>query len=377
MRFLVQAAAQGRVRLSTLDDLDGGQAQLSTLFAYLAQEVLGPLAPALRTLLTQSSVFEELTADLLQSVLEEPQAGVLLDALAGSGTFLTRAGEVYRAHPLLRAHLRAQLRPEEITRLAARGAAFFEASGRPRRALAAHLQAGHDARAAELLAHHGRDWLAQGRTHLVLRSLKAVPPAAWTPTLYALAGDALRASSRFSEALARYAQASALDRALGEAHVALDTVQPALAWSALETAARLAGPEGQAGVRRLQAENLLNAGQLQGALALDPELGRGARYLLRSGNLAAALELATRAAQGETGGARAAQNHREGLLLLSFPPLAAGPGSRGRGPRPRGAGRGRAAGKSLRAEPGPGPAGARAAHSRRSGGGRPRLPRGL
>lgn len=318
VRFLVQAAVQGRVRLSTLDDLDGGEAQMSTLFAYLAQEVLGPLDPALRTLLTGSSVFEELTPDLLESVLEERQAGVLLDALAASGTFLTRAGEVYRAHPLLRAHLRAQLRPEEITRLAARGAAFFETTGRPRRALAAHLQAGHDARAAELLAHHGRDWLAQGRTHLVQRSLKAVPPAAWNPALYALAGDASRASSRYSEALARYARASPLDQALGEARVALDTVQPALAWTPLETAARLIEQGGQAGLRRMQAENLLNAGQLTDALALDPELVRGARYLLRSGNLAAALDLATRAAQGETGGERAAQNHREGLLLLSF-----------------------------------------------------------
>ncbi|GGR19904.1 BTAD domain-containing putative transcriptional regulator [Deinococcus ruber] len=317
LRFLVQAAVQGRVRLAALDDLHS-DAQMGTLFTYLAQEVLGPLDPALRTLLTHSSVFEELTPDLLQSVLEERQAGQLLDALAGSGTFLTRTGEVYRAHPLLRAHLRAQLNPEEITRLAARGAAFFEATGRPRRALAAHLQAGHDTRAAELLARHGRDWLAQGRTHLVLRSVQAVPSAAWTPTLYALAGDALRASSRYAEALARYAQASPLDRALGEARVALDTVQPALAWEPLATAARLMDAAGQAGLQRLQAENLLNAGQLADALALDPELIGGARYCLRSGNLTAALRLATRAAQGETGGARAAQNHREGLLLLSF-----------------------------------------------------------
>jgi LuxR family maltose regulon positive regulatory protein len=318
VRFLVQAAAQGRVRLSSLDDLDGGEAQLSTLFSYLAQEVLGPLDPALRTLLTQSSVFEELTPDLLRSVLDEKQAGVLLDALAGSGTFLTRAGEVYRAHPLLRAHLRAQLGPQEITRLAARGAVFFEETGRPRRALSAHLQAGHDARAAELLARHSGDWLAQGRTHLVQRSLKAVPPAAWTSALYALAGDALRASSRYTEALARYAQAGPLGRALGEARVALDTVQPAHAWTPLETAARLVDPEGLAALKRMQAENLLNAGQLREALALDPELRQGARYLLRSGNLTAALDLATRAAQGETGGERAAQNHREGLLLLSF-----------------------------------------------------------
>ena len=318
VRFLVQAAAQGRVRLSSLDDLDGGEAQLSTLFSYLAQEVLGPLDPALRTLLTQGSVFEELTTDLLESVLDERQAGVLLDALAGSGTFLTRAGETYRAHPLLRAHLRAQLSPGEITRLAARGAAFFEATGRPRRALAAHLQAGHDGRAAELLARHGGDWLAQGRTHLVQRSLKAVPPAAWTTSLYTLAGDALRASSRYTEALARYAQAGPLDRALGEARVALDTVQPAQAWTPLETATGLVDPAGMAALRRMQAENLLNAGQLQDALKLDPELRQGARYLLRSGNLSAALDLATRAAQGETGGERAAQNHREGLLLLSF-----------------------------------------------------------
>ena len=318
VRFLVQAAAQGRVRLSSLDDLDGGEAQLSTLFSYLAQEVLGPLDPALRTLLTHGSVFEELTPDLLRSVLDERQAGVLLDALAGSGMFLTRAGEVYRAHPLLRAHLRAQLGPGEITRLAARGAAFFEETGRPRRALSAHLQAGHDGRAAELLARHGGDWLAQGRTHLVQRSLKAVPPAAWTTALYTLAGDALRASSRYTEALARYAQAGPLGRALGEARVALDTVQPAHAWAPLETATQLVDPAGLASLKRMQAENLLNAGQLQAALNLDPELRQGARYLLRSGNLAAALDLATRAAQGETGGERAAQNHREGLLLLSF-----------------------------------------------------------
>ncbi|MGY2895048.1 BTAD domain-containing putative transcriptional regulator [Deinococcus sp. UYEF24] len=318
VRFLVQAAAQGRVRLSSLDDLDGGEAQLSTLFSYLAQEVLGPLDPALRTLLIQGSVFEELTPELLRSVLEERQADVLLDALAGSGTFLTRAGEVYRAHPLLRAHLRAQLGPSEITRLAARGATFFEETGRPRRALAAHLQAGHDARAAELLVRHGSDWLAQGRTHLVQRSLKAVPPAAWNTSLYALAGDALRASSRYTEALARYAQAGPLERALGEARVALDTVQPAHAWTPLETAAKLVDQTGMAALKRMQAENLLNAGQLQDALDLDPELRQGARYLLRSGNLTAALDLATRAAQGETGGERAAQNHREGLLLLSF-----------------------------------------------------------
>lgn len=320
VRFLAQAAEQGRVRLADLADLDGGEAQLGTLFAYLAQEVLGPLEPALRDLLTRGSVFEELTPALLADVLNEPAAGALLDALGGSGTFLTRTGEAeYRAHPLLRAHLRELLPPGEVATLAARGAAYFERTARPRRAMAAHLLAGNTTRAAELLAQNGRTWLGQGRTTLVERSLNRLPRTAWTPELHALAGDALRLSSRYAEALGEYALARPLDRALGEVQVALDTVQPDLAWAPLDTAARLATAlEDGAMVQRFRAENLLNAGRPAEAVALEPSLADGARYALRSGDLNRALDLALRAAQGELGGARAAQNHREGLLLASF-----------------------------------------------------------
>ena len=327
-RFLAHSVAQGRVQLRALADLDGGEAQLGTLFAYLAQEVLGPLEPALRNVLTRGSVFEELTAGLLADVLEEPHAATLLEALSGSGTFLTRsdppdaAGGTYRAHPLLRAHLRTGLDAAEVTHLAARGAAYFERTQRPRRAMAAHLLAGHPTRAAELLAAHGDIWLAQGRVTLVERSLHRLPPGVWTPELHALAGDALRLSSRYDGALAEYARATPLRRALGEIHVALDTVQPALAWAPLDTAAALlAGdhdPAPRASLRRLRAENLLNAGEPAQAVALEPALAGGARYALRTGDLERALGLALDAARGETGGARAAQNHREGLLLASF-----------------------------------------------------------
>ncbi|WP_216319144.1 BTAD domain-containing putative transcriptional regulator [Deinococcus aestuarii] len=317
-RFLAQAAAQGRVRLSALADLDGGEAQLGTLFAYLAQEVLGPLDPSLRALLTRGSVFEDLTPELIADVLEETQAGTLLGALASGGTFLTRTGDSYRAHPLLRAHLRGLLAPGEARILAARGAAYFERTGRPRQALAAHLTAGNTARAAELLAEHGGRWLDGGRVTLVERSLARVPPDAWTPALHALSGDALRLSSRYAEALAAYGRADPLARSLGEAQVALDTVQPDLAWGPLDTAQTLASGTDVARTERMRAENYLNAGDPARALALHPDLARGARYALRSGRLGDALALALDAARGEAGGARAAQNHREGLLLASF-----------------------------------------------------------
>ncbi|GAA0512138.1 BTAD domain-containing putative transcriptional regulator [Deinococcus depolymerans] len=319
-RFLAQATAQGRITPADLADLDGNGTSLGTLFSYLAQEVLGPLEPSLRSLLTRGSVFEELSAALLEAALPEPQAGALLEALAGSGTFLTRLGDSYRAHPLLRAHLRGLLPPAEAREIAARGAAFFEQTGRRRRALAAHLLAGNSARAAALLAEWGGLWLAQGRVTLVDRSLARLPRPDWTPALHALAGDALRLASRYDEARAEYARAGALDRALGEVRLALDTVQPALAWAPLDTAAALVDPDGtgQREVRRLRAENLLNAGQPAQAVALEPDLRGGARYALRCGDLDAALERAQALADGETGGARAAQNHREGLLLASF-----------------------------------------------------------
>lgn len=322
-RFLAQAAAQGRVRLAGLADLDGGEAQLGTLFTYLAQEVLGPLDPSLRALLTRSSVFEEITPALLAETLpetlaEEDQVSSLLEGLARGGTFLTRTGDSYRAHPLLRAHLRGLLQPHEVEQIAARGAAFFERTGRPRRAMAAHLLAGNPVRTAHLLVQFGAQWLAQGRVTLILRTLDRLPKDAWTPELYALSGDALRLSSRYAEALAAYGRAPAFARALGEAQVALDTVQPDQGWAPLALAAQLARDEEALDVRRLYAENHLNAGNLAEALALEPDLARGARYALRSGQLTRALALAQVAARGELGGARAAQNHREGLLLASF-----------------------------------------------------------
>ncbi|ADV68180.1 transcriptional activator domain protein [Deinococcus maricopensis DSM 21211] len=314
VRFLVQAAGQGRLRTEDLRDLEGEAPQLGTLFEYLAQEVLGPLDPALKALLLRACVFEEVTPELLEEGLGEPDARARLDALADGGTFLTRAGDAYRAHPLLRAHLRAQVPEREARAVAAQGAAFFEGTGRWRRAMAAHLQAGNADAAARLLLARGEGWLAQGRVHLMERSLARLPAGIWAQetALYGLLGDVRRAQSRYADAVAAYVQAPELMGLLGRARVYLDTVQPALAEPLLARAEALGGD-----VRVLRAENALNAGRLADAVALAPELAESARYALRRGDLERALTVA-RAARAEVGGERAAGNHREALLLESF-----------------------------------------------------------
>lgn len=318
-RLFAQAAAQGRVQLADLSDLDGGQAQLATLFAYLAQEVLGPLPALWRELLTRSSVFEDLSPALLTEVLNEPDAEAILESLTGSSAFLTRTGVgSYRAHPLMRAHLRGQMSAADAKDISLRGAAYFERNGLFRRALEASLVAGDTQRAIKLLETHGQGWLKSGRLSLIERSLKRLPTEQMTRELQALNGDRLRLASRYDEALAAYAQAGELARALGQIQVALDTVQPNMAWDALTAAEALSSPEQQDQLRRWRAENLLNAGRLAEATALEPSLALGIRYALRSGQIGRALELAIAAAAGEMGGARAAQNHREALLLVSF-----------------------------------------------------------
>jgi len=309
-RFLTQALAGGRVSWVGLRHLERQSTQLADLLEYLAQEVLGPLDPTLRAFLTRASVFDELTAELLQGVLGETRSATYLDALARGGTFLTHAGGAYRTHPLLQAHLRALLPDAERRELARRGAAYFETQGQHRAALNAHLLAGDADRAAALLEQHGQRWLEQGRVHLLQRALEELPISCWTarPALHALMGDAYRAQSRYAEALAAYTRAPEELGRLGMIRVYLDTVQPALA-------APLLRPEDDAALR---AENALNAGDLTVAAQADPRVLRSPRYALRSGDPLGARAAAREAARGERGGQRTARNHREALLLESL-----------------------------------------------------------
>lgn len=320
-RYLVQALSSGRVTPRTLEDLELRGAGLGELFAYVAQEVLEPLDTALQSFLRRSSVFEVLTPEIMEEALEEPLSRNFLETLARSGTFLSRdASGAYQAHPLLRTHLRNTLPEEEQQHIAARGAAAYEKRERFRNALNAHLLSGNLQRAAGILCQHGKRWLREGRTRLVGRALNLLSGQfADFPFLYVLQGDVLRHASRYPEATAAYRQAPTFEGLLGEAQVYLDTVNPAQAQPLLEQAAPLAqSPEEQERLSTMQAENLLNQGNVEAASKHLQHLLSPARLHLRSGRLQQALHAANHASRDEKGHPRVAGGHREGLLLSSL-----------------------------------------------------------
>ncbi|MER3445271.1 MAG: hypothetical protein C4333_14590, partial [Meiothermus sp.] len=103
---------------------------------------------------------------------------------------------------------------------------------------------------------------------------------------------------------------------LGLSRLYLDTVEPAKAWPYLD-AARVLFPDR---ARALRAENLLNAGRVEEAIALGLT---GPRVLLRSGRPVEALELLRKTLLSPRSGVvfqadRPPENHREDTLLLSL-----------------------------------------------------------
>ncbi|GGJ38821.1 AAA family ATPase [Deinococcus roseus] len=320
-RYLVQALASGRVTPRTLEDLELRGAGLGELFAYVAQEVLEPLEPAVQSFLRRSSVFEVLTPEIMEEALEEPLSRTHLETLTRSGTFLSRdASGAYHAHPLLRTHLRNTLPEEEQQHIASRGALAYEKRQRFRNALNAHLLAGNLQRAAELLETHGKRWLSEGRIRLVGRALNLLSDLLPEhPYLNILQGDVLRHACRYPEAIAAYRQGPEVEALLGEAQVYLDTVSPLQAVPLLEQAAHLpCTPEQQTRRAAMHTENSLNQGQLEEARTHTEHLPSSARLHLRSGQLREALHAATHASRGEKGHPRLASGHREGLLLSSL-----------------------------------------------------------
>lgn len=135
---------------------------------YLVGEILSRLPPDVCDLLRAVSVGDQLTAGLAATLSDRTDAGDVLAALEQETSLVlsSGAGRVsYRIHPLLRAHLRADLarrRPELVGRLHGRAADWFAARDRSVPALSHARQAQDPARVRALLERHVTAVLAAG-----------------------------------------------------------------------------------------------------------------------------------------------------------------------------------------------------------------------
>jgi tetratricopeptide (TPR) repeat protein len=253
---------------------------------------------------------------------------------------LERVGSRLRFHPLVRRALMGTLKPAETRTLLTKAAEAATERGEGVRAAGYLLEAGRLGHAADLLLEQGEGWLASGLMHTVLSLLDRMPESLVRarPGLVYLRAEALRQAGRYAQAEAAYreARSAGVDRALlGLSRLYLDTVEPAKAWPYLDAAqAQFPGP-----ARNLRAENLLNAGRVEEALALGLT---GPRVLLRSGDPVGALELLREALVSPRSGEalvsprsgvgitpvfeadRPPENHREDTLLLSLLEAVAG-----------------------------------------------------
>ncbi|MCS7067398.1 MAG: hypothetical protein RMK51_03350 [Meiothermus sp.] len=233
---------------------------------------------------------------------------------------LENVGGRLRFHPLVRQALMTLLEPGEVRSLLSRAADTALARGEDVRATSYLLEAGRLGHAADLVLKRGEEWLFRGLTYTVLAMLERLPESMLhtRPGLRYLHGEALRQAGRYREAEQVYRRAleDGVEQALvGLSRLYLDTVEPAKANGYL-LAARVRFPEE---VAPLWAENLLNAGRVNEAMALGLE---GPRVWLRSGQPERALLELRQRESAPT--ARAPQNHREGTLLLALLEAVAG-----------------------------------------------------
>ncbi|NTU83366.1 MAG: hypothetical protein HGA45_29020, partial [Chloroflexales bacterium] len=164
------------------------------LYDYLADEVFRRQPPAVRRFLLDTSILDQLCAELCDAVLGPPAedegqraespggSQALLEQIERNGLFIMPMDEDrrwYRYHALFAEFLRERLRREEPGRPAAlhrRAADWYAAADLPIEAVAHLLAAGDLAQAAALVEREGRPLLLRSEVATVLGWLAALPP---------------------------------------------------------------------------------------------------------------------------------------------------------------------------------------------------------
>ncbi|MET9634502.1 LuxR C-terminal-related transcriptional regulator [Lentzea sp. NPDC006480] len=156
LRFAVMSLGSSGARPDDLLMFEGLDQVVSR---YLGEEVLGRHPQRVRDLLVATSVCDAVSADLAGELTRHPSPGLVLDALDRTNSFVSRldaAPEWYRCHPVLRAHLTAELRrsrPGDETSLHHTAAHWYHRNDQPSVALPHALRAGDDQLTADIVEH--------------------------------------------------------------------------------------------------------------------------------------------------------------------------------------------------------------------------------
>jgi LuxR family maltose regulon positive regulatory protein len=143
------------------------------LLDYFSSEVLTELDAEQRDLLVRTSVLEQLSGPLCDSVLRRSGSSLVLEALARADLFVTPLdGQWYRCHRLFRNVLRREMgdaEPDSAPALLVRAADWFLAHGQVEEAVEHRVAAGDESGALALLRGRTRWFLDRGAMGTMLR----------------------------------------------------------------------------------------------------------------------------------------------------------------------------------------------------------------
>ncbi|WP_216216601.1 LuxR C-terminal-related transcriptional regulator [Amycolatopsis aidingensis] len=177
LRLAAMSLAGSADPAATIEGLTGSAPAVAD---YLADEVLARQPARVRRLLLETGVCPAVSVELAIALSGQQDAGQTLDALARTGTLVSREGDGrwYRFHPLLHQYLGAELDrrgPRLRQRLHAGAAEWFLATGDTLAALTHATAAGHDEQVASLLQRFGLQQVTEGRAARLRERLDRVP----------------------------------------------------------------------------------------------------------------------------------------------------------------------------------------------------------
>lgn len=325
---------------------------LHDFFQYLVMEVFSKQPILIQQFLEQSSIFEEIEADICDEVFGFQTAGAMLEQLKDRNLFIQKVGSNhYRYHALFKDFLEDHFQtnhPENYRLLHERCARFFERRELWEKALYHYRKINHYKAIASILHEQGYKMLESGKLEGLFDLLTSIPKdvmSADSQLMY-VKGEVYRYRSHYQDAENCYQMAYiiaknsadhvGMSKALeGKAMIYLDTIQPQQAEMLLyeaidlrEKSAALIKENGR--LYELLSENLLNLGKAKEAekwllKAMNStnvivDGGLRARLYLRTGRFEEAKKFLY-AKKEEMAGASLSslpQAHREIDLLLSL-----------------------------------------------------------